>query len=129
MEKWQNYSKGCTSSGSHVFRPYSSSSKFYFLYSFDFYRSTKFSSWQWYTLHPKCHHQITYCEFNLNMKYQPVHKWLVWDYKRANVESIKRFIELVNWKTLFKNKTFHNQVSIFNETLMKIFQILLQTNT
>ena len=54
------------------------------------------------TLNPKCHHQITYCKLNLNMKYPPPYQWLVQDYKRANVESIKRSIELVNWETLFQ---------------------------
>ena len=73
------------------------------------------------TLNPKCHHQITYCKLNLNIKYPPPYQRLVWDYKRANVESIKRSIELVNWETLFHNKTVHKQVSIFNETLMNIF--------
>ena len=46
---------------------------------------------------------------------------LVWDYKKANMESTERSIELVNWETLFPNKTVHKQVSIFNETLMNIF--------
>ena len=34
---------------------------------------------------PKCHHQITYCKLNLNIKYPPPYQQLVWDYKRANV--------------------------------------------
>ena len=38
------------------------------------------------SLNPKCNHQITYYKLNLN---------IVWDNKRPNVESIKRFIELV----------------------------------
>ena len=73
------------------------------------------------TLNPKCHHQITHCQLNLNIKYPPPYQWLVWNYTRANVESIKRSIELVNWETLFHNKTVHKQVSIFNETLTNIF--------
>ena len=73
------------------------------------------------SLNPKCHHKITYCKLNLNIKYPLPYQKLVWDYKRANVESIKRPIELVNWETLFHDKTVHKQVSIFNETLMNIF--------
>ena len=73
------------------------------------------------SLNPKCYHQITYCKLNLNIKYPLPYQHLVWDYKRANIESIKSSIELVNWKTLFHNKTVHKQVSIFNETLMNIF--------
>ena len=73
------------------------------------------------TVNPKRHHQITYYKLNPNFKHPPPYQRLVWDYKRANVESIKRSIELVNWETLFHNKTVHKQVSIFNETLMNIF--------
>ena len=73
------------------------------------------------SLNPKCHHQIIYCRLNHNIKNPPPYQRLVWDYKKANVESIKRFIELVNWETLFHNKTVYKQESIFNETLMNIF--------
>ena len=37
------------------------------------------------SLNPKCHHQITYCKLNLNIKYPPPYERLVWDYKRENV--------------------------------------------
>ena len=73
------------------------------------------------SLNPKCHHQFTYCKLNLNIKYSPPYQRLVWNYKRTNAESIRRSIGLVNWEKLFHNKTVHKQVSIFNETLMKIF--------
>ena len=43
---------------------------------------------------------------------------MVWDYKRANVEGIKKFIESINWEVMFNNKSFQ---SIFNEILMNIF--------
>ena len=45
----------------------------------------------------------------------------MWNYKRANTESIKKFLESVNQKTLFNNKTVNKQVSIFNETIINIF--------
>ena len=44
------------------------------------------------------------------------------------MESIKRSIELVNWETLFYNKTVHKQVSIFNETTMNIFSNFIPDN-
>ena len=31
------------------------------------------------TLNPKCHHQITYCQLNLNIKYPPPYQRLVWN--------------------------------------------------
>ena len=72
------------------------------------------------SINPKCYHQIKYCKLNLNIKYQTPYQCLVCDYKRTDVESIKRSFELVNWKTLFHNKTVHKQVSIFNYILMTI---------
>ena len=56
-------------------------------------------------LNPKCHHQNTYHKLNLNIKYPPPYQRLLWDYKRANVKSIKKFIELVNWEILLHSKT------------------------
>ena len=44
------------------------------------------------------------------------------------MESIKRSIKLVNWETLFYNKTVHKQVSIFNETIMNIFSNTIPNN-
>ena len=73
------------------------------------------------SLNPKCHHQITYCKLNLNIKYPPPYQRLVRDYKRADAESIKRSIKVVNWETLFHDKTIHKQVSTFNETIMNNF--------
>ena len=73
------------------------------------------------SLHSNCHHQITYCKLNLNIKYPPPYGRLVWDYSQANVESIKKSFESVNWELMFGNKSVHKQVSIFNETLMNIF--------
>ena len=60
------------------------------------------------------------CKLNRNIKYPPPHQSLIWEYKRADVESIKRSTELVNWVT-FHSKTVRKWVSIFNEILMNIF--------
>ena len=132
VENWQNYSRGCTSWGPHIF-----TYGFHQLVSepthllptstycidliFTDQPNLVVDSGTHSTLNPKCHHQITYCKLNLNIKYPPPYQRLVWDYKRANVESIKMSIELVNSETLFHSKTVHKQVSIFNETLMNIF--------
>ena len=73
------------------------------------------------SLHSNCRHQITYCKINPNIEYPPPYERLVWDYNRANVEGIKKFIKSVNWEVMFNNKSVHKQVSIFNETVMNIF--------
>ena len=87
------------------------------------YSPTKFSCWQWYssiTTH-NCHHQITYCKFNLIIEYPPPYQRLVWDYKRANVNSIKQALYQVNWSTILLNKDLHQQINILNSMILNIF--------
>ena len=54
-------------------------------------------------------------------KYPPPYERLVWEYRKENIESIKKSVEYVNWDTLFNNKAVNKQVSIFNETIINIF--------
>ena len=73
------------------------------------------------SLHVKSHHQIIHCKFNLMIVYPPPYKPLLWDYKRANTDAIINSINQVDWEFLFFNKNVHQQVNIFNITLMIIF--------
>ena len=50
------------------------------------------------------------CKLNLNIEYLLQYEGLVWNYKKANTERIKKLLESVNWKTLFNNKTVNKQV-------------------
>ena len=73
------------------------------------------------SLNKNCHHQITFCKLNLKVEYPPLYQRLVWNFKKTNNDAIKRAIELVNWNSLFSRKNVHEQVVIFNQTLMNIF--------
>ena len=73
------------------------------------------------SLHPNCHHNIIFCKINLKIIYPPPYRRLVWDFKRANISSIRKAIKMVDWQFTFLNKDTHEQVSIFNEILMNIF--------
>ena len=73
------------------------------------------------SLHPNCHHQIIYCKLNLKIAYPPLYQRLVWDFKRVNIDSIRKAIKIVDWHFMFLNKTVHEQVSIFNNILFNIF--------
>ena len=44
----------------------------------------------------------------------------MWDFKRASISSIRKAIRMINWQFMFWNKNTHEQVAIFNDTLMNI---------
>ena len=46
---------------------------------------------------------------------------LAWDFKRANISSIRKAVKTVDWRFMFLNKNVHKQVSIFYYTMMIIF--------
>ena len=73
------------------------------------------------SLHSNCHHETKHCKLNLNIEYQPPYERLVWDYNKANIESIIKSIESLNWEVMFINKSIRKRLSISNETLMNIF--------
>ena len=73
------------------------------------------------SLHPNCHHQIVYCKLDLKIVYLPTYQRHVWDFKRANIDSIRKAVKMVDWHFMFMNKTVHEQVTAFNTILMNIF--------
>ena len=73
------------------------------------------------SLHPNCHHNITFCKVNLKITYPPPYRQLVWDFKRANISSTKKTVKMVDWQFMFLNKNTHEQIVIFNDILMNIF--------
>ena len=52
------------------------------------------------SLHPNCHHQIVHTSFNLNISYPPPYQRLIWDYKKADSEKIRKALDLLNWEIL-----------------------------
>ena len=73
------------------------------------------------SLHRNCHHQIVYCKLDLKIVYPPPYLRRVWDFKRANTDSIGKAIKMIEWHFILLNKNVNEQVSIFNTTLMNIF--------
>ena len=77
------------------------------------------------SLHPNCHHKITYCKLNLKINYPPPCKHLVWDYKKANIVCIKEALWTVNLDALFHLKNVHEQANVFN--VINIFSNFVYT--
>ena len=72
------------------------------------------------SLHLNCHYQIIYCKLNLKIAYPPPYQRLVWGFKRANTDSFRKAIKMVDWQFMFLNKTVHEQVSVFYNVLFNI---------
>ena len=72
-------------------------------------------------LHSKCHHQIIYSKFSLKIEYPPPYIHKIWNYNRAETDLINHAIENCDWPSLFLGKNVHQQVEIFNKTLLNIF--------
>ena len=70
-----------------------------------------------YSLHPNCHHQVTYCKLNLSITYPPPYKCLVWDYRKANSVCINKALRAANWDVLVHLKSVHERVNVFNDVI------------
>ena len=57
-------------------------------------------------LHPNCHHQIVFSKLSLKIEYPPLFERLVRDYENADSQPINKAIEIFNWESYFKTKTF-----------------------
>ena len=55
------------------------------------------------SLHPNCHQQIVYVNYNLEITYPPPYLREVWHYKDADIELIRRAISGFNCTTAFSN--------------------------
>ena len=69
------------------------------------------------SLHPNCQHQIIYGKLDLKIIYPPPHQKYVWDFKRSNVNSIKKN----DSNFMLMNKTVPKQVATFKTIFMNIF--------
>ena len=57
----------------------------------------------------------------LSFEYPPPYQRFIWNYKRANVNSIKQALYQVNWSTILSNKDVHQQLNIPNSIILNVF--------
>ena len=58
---------------------------------------------------------------NLKIKFPPPYECLVWNYNKADTEKTKKSIEQVHCENISNHKNRHEQVAIFNKTIINIF--------
>ena len=66
------------------------------------------------SLHPDCHHQITYAKFN---PLTPPCVREIWHYVKANVDHTRKAINEFPWERKFENNSMDEKVNIFNATI------------
>ena len=64
------------------------------------------------SLHPNCHHLITYNKFNLKIHYPPPYEREIWHYDQANVDHIRKAVNLFSWEKNIK-KSRHKRYGFF----------------
>ena len=73
------------------------------------------------SLHVKCHHQIVYSKLNLNVVYSPPYQHMILDYKRSNVDYIRKSVNSINLGFVLSGKNVHQRSMFF----ITIYQITL----
>ena len=80
------------------------------------------------SLHLNCHHNITFCKINLKIIYPPPYRRLVWDFKRANISSVRKAIKMVDWQFMFLNKNAMSKLLYLMTYLLIFFLTIFPTN-
>ena len=71
------------------------------------------------SLHPNCHHQITYAKFSLKIYYPPPYGWEIWHYEKTNIDHIRRSTDEFSWERCFANTSVNNKAHML-KTIEKI---------
>ena len=56
------------------------------------------------SLHPNCHHQITFCKLNFKVEYTPPYERVVWNFKKSNNDAIKKAITFFSQMKVYMSK-------------------------
>ena len=70
-------------------------------------------SWVHPSLHPNCHHQVTYAKFSLKTHYPLPYEREIWHYGKAHVDHIRKAINELPWERKFENNSV-NENSIYS---------------
>ena len=68
------------------------------------------------------HHSIIFGKMNLNVPLPPPKSREVWDYNKAEKESIQKSLKICNWARLSINLTINEIVELLSNTLINIFK-------
>ena len=81
------------------------------------------------SLHPNCHHHITFAKFSLKIHYPPPYEREVWHYQKAIVDQIREAISEFPWDNRFANISVNEQVQLFTQTIQNIISNYIPQET
>ena len=67
-----------------------------------------------------------YGKINIRVPLSLIYVREVWDYKKANIEKIKKPISNFDWNKVFENLSIDEKGELLNKTLLNIFRITFQ---
>ena len=70
----------------------------------------------------KCHHNIIYGKINITVPLPPTYVREVWEYRKSNIENIKKSISNFDCNKAFENLSVDEKVEPWNKTLLNIFR-------
>ena len=81
------------------------------------------------SLHPNCHNQTAFSNFNLKIYYPPPYEPLIWKYEKASADLIKRTMRDLEWANKLSLIGINDQVPLFNETIVIITSNFIPNET
>ena len=81
------------------------------------------------SLHPHCHHQTVFSNFNLKIYYPPPYERLIQKYDKAKADVIKRAIRDFGWENKLSLINIDDQVVLFDETIVNIMSNFIPNET
>ena len=72
------------------------------------------------SLHPNCHHQVVYANFNLEIHFPSPYQREICHYRQGNAALIRRAVHEFNWQRAFSNLNINERVSFFNKSIVNI---------
>ena len=77
-----------------------------------------------FSIHPKCHHQITYAKFSLKIHYPSPLKRKIWHYDQVNVDHIRKAVNLFPWEKALRNVNINDMMFYLTKRLRILFLII-----
>ena len=72
------------------------------------------------SLDPASKHNIVHGTLNVDVPRPPPYKRKIWEYKKANVDNIRKELLNVNWHELFYNLNVHQKCLLFSDKFLDI---------